>query len=227
MKTDNIFSEKQQKFLEYLAAAKLSGKNQIPALAVIGKELGVSNSSLREILELAKTLGLVEAHPRSGIELLKYSFKPTVIKSLGYALMENKARFEDYSDLRIHLEKAYFLQAARLLNPENIDEMKKLVIKAKDKLNRTPIQIPHPEHRQLHLSIYRNIKNDFVTGLLEAYWTLYENVGLDLYTDLSYLVNVWNYHENIVKEIAAGNFEQSHHLLIEHMELIKSIQPGK
>lgn len=227
MQTNEIFSQKQKRFLEYISSSKLNGKNQIPALSVISRELGISSSSLRETLELAKTLGLVDAHPGTGIELMDYSFKSPVIKSLGYALMENKARFDEFSDLRIHLEMAYFINAVSLLSQDNVEEMRNLVRNAKEKLNRVPIQIPHPEHRQLHLCIYRNLKNKFVTGLLEAYWTLYETVGLDLYTDLSYLIKVWNYHESIVEEIANGNFEKSYDLLVEHMEMIKILQTGK
>ena len=52
---------------------------------------------------------------------------------------------------------------------------------------------------------------------------MYESIGLDLYTDLAYLIKVWDYHERIVNLIAAGQFEQSYEYLIEHMELIKDL----
>jgi len=49
---------------------------------------------------------------------------------------------------------------------------------------------------------------------------MYEQVGLDLYNNLEYLINVWNYHKNIIEEIEAGDFVGAERLLIEHMELI-------
>lgn len=221
------FTHKQKKFLEYITDKKRKGENQIPALTALSKELNISSSTLREILELAKTLGLIEAHPRSGIELKPYSFKTPVIKSLGYAVMEDRNRFNEFSDLRIHLEKAYFKQAAELLSVDDIDNIKEDIRRAKEKLHRSPVQIPHPEHRQLHLSIYKNINNEFVISLLEAYWMMYESIGLDLYTDLNYLKRVWDYHEKIIEAISLGKVENGFELLVEHMDMIKDIQIRK
>jgi DNA-binding FadR family transcriptional regulator len=184
----------------------------------------MSVSSLREQMELARTLGLIEAHPRSGIKLQPYSFKPAVIRSLAYAIMSNKKAFDEYSDLRKNLEKAYFPKAVRLLSSENIFQMQVLVKQAKNKLGSNPIQIPHQEHRQFHLSMYINLGNDFVTSLLEAYWMMYESVRLDLYTDLAHLIKVWNYHERIVNLINDGQFDQSYEFLVEHMELITGLR---
>jgi len=223
MQSNEIFSSKQKNFLEYLSKRSAMGEMQLPPLSILSLELGMSISTLREQMELARTLGLIEAHPRLGIQLQPYSFKPAVNKSLAYAVMSSKKSFDDYSDLRKNLEKAYFPKAVRLLSNDQIIQMQELVKRAKNKLGSNPIQIPHPEHRQLHLSMYINIENDFVTSLLEAYWTMYENVGLDLYTDLAYLMKVWDYHERIVNLIAAGQFEQSYEFLIEHMELIKNL----
>jgi DNA-binding FadR family transcriptional regulator len=223
MLSNEIFSPKQIRFLEYLAQKNVKSEMQIPPLSILRHELGMSVSSLRELMELARTIGLIEAHPRSGIQLQPYSFKPAVIKSLAYAVLSNKKLFDDYSDLRKQLEKAYFPKAVRLLSKNNIIQMLELVKIAKKKLNSNPIQIPHPEHRQFHLSMYINLENNFVSSLLEAYWMMYESVGLDLYTDLAYLIKVWDYHERIVNLIAADQFEQSYEYLLEHMELIKDL----
>jgi DNA-binding FadR family transcriptional regulator len=227
MLSNDVFSPKQKKFLEYLAQKSLRGEMQIPPLSTLSFELGMSVSSLRELMEMARTIGLIEAHPRSGIQLQPYSFKPAVLKSLAFAIMSNKKLFDDYSNLRKNLEKAYFPKAVRLLTKNNILEMKELVIAAKKKLSSNSIQIPHPEHRQLHLLMYVNLKNDFVTSLLEAYWMMYESVGLDLYTDLAYLIKVWDYHERIVGLIAEDQFEQSYEFMLEHMELIKDLWRDK
>jgi DNA-binding FadR family transcriptional regulator len=221
---NEIFTPKQKIFLSYLAKKAVKGDFQIPPLSILSQELGMSVSSLREQMELARTLGLIEAHPRSGIQLQPYSFKPAVIRSLAYSIMSNKKAFDEFSDLRKNLEKAYFPKAVRLLSSENILQMQVLVKHAKNKLGSNPIQIPHPEHRQFHLSMYINLGNEFVTSLLEAYWMMYESVGLDLYTDLAHLIKVWNYHERIINLINEGQFDQSYEFLVEHMELITDLR---
>ena len=62
------------------------------------------------------------------------------------------------------------------------------------KLSQDRIQIPHPEHRAFHLTIYSRLHNPFVLGLLEAYWDGYEAVELNTYADYGYLQEVWSYH---------------------------------
>jgi DNA-binding FadR family transcriptional regulator len=193
---------------------------QLPSLSEVSKELGVSVALLREQLEVARAIGLVEVRPRTGIRRLPYSFSPAVRQSLAYALAVDPAYFMDYSNLRIHLEASYWEDAACRLTPEDHRELKRLVARAWEKLNGQPIEIPHPEHRQLHLGIYRRLNNPFVLGLLEAYWEAYEAVGLNLYTDIDYLQEVWRYHEQMVQAICDGDFARGYAALLQHKDLL-------
>ena len=60
-----------------------------------------------------------------------------------------------------------------------------------------------------------------MTGLLEAYWEVYEAVGMNLYTDLTYLHKVWNYHKQMVDALSDGNADLGYHILMEHMDLLQ------
>jgi DNA-binding FadR family transcriptional regulator len=162
----------------------------------------------------------VEVRPRTGIRRLPYEFLPAVRQSLSYALAMDLGHFMEYSDLRIHLEAAYWQDAACRLTPEDHEELKQLVQRAWEKLNGQPIEIPHPEHRQLHLGIYRRLDNPFVLGLLEAYWEAYEAVGLNLYTDIDYLHEVWQYHEQMVQAICDGDYQRGYAALLQHKDLL-------
>jgi DNA-binding FadR family transcriptional regulator len=134
-------------------------------------------ASLREQLEVARALGLVEVRPRTGTKRLPYSFTPAVRQSLRYALILNNENFRKYSELRNHVEGAYWFEAVQLLTEDDKQKLQDLVLCAKEKLNGNPIRIPHEEHRNLHMVIYQRLENPFVTGLLEAYWDAYETVG--------------------------------------------------
>ncbi len=59
-----------------------------------------------------------------------------------------------------------------------------------------------------------------MVGLLEAYWDAYEAVELNTYADISYLQQVWDYHERMVEAIVAGDAAYGKQLLIEHMQLL-------
>jgi DNA-binding FadR family transcriptional regulator len=207
-------------FLDYLATKELNGDGRIPSLTKLSHELGVSVSVLREQLEVARALGLVEVRPKTGIRRLEYSFRPAVKKSLSYALAIKPDYFIYFSDLRNHLEIAYWYQAVSLLTGDDCALLTSLVERAKKKLDGRPIQIPHIEHRELHLAIFHHVENPFVLGILEAYWDLYEEFGLDRYTDVNYLQAVWNYHEKMVEAIKAENYDLGCQALKDHMGLI-------
>jgi DNA-binding FadR family transcriptional regulator len=220
MLSEGTSPEILSEFMRYLAAFGKTEVDRLPSLAELSQQLGISIASLREQLEVARALGLVEVRPRTGIKVQPYSFGPAARQSLAYALAIDPVYFQYFSDLRNHLEAAYWHEAVSLLTVEDHLQLQALVSSAWQKLRGEPIQIPHFEHRQLHLLIYKRLNNPFVAGLLETYWALYEATGLNVYTDYQYLEHVWNYHQAMVENICLGKFEAGYQAMIEHMKLL-------
>jgi len=218
-------------FLRYLVDQGFRPGERLPSLTNLSQEISVSVGKLREQLEVARALGLVEASPRRGITRTEYSFLPAVRLSLLTALALDRSAFDHFGELRAHLETAYWDEAVALLTPEDHAHLRQLVATAMAKLHQPRIQIPSPEHRELHLTIYRRLNNPFVVGLLEAYWDAYEAVELNTYADFHYLQQVWTYHGAIVEAIVAGQVAQGKQLLIDHMQLLSqrgiSIEAGR
>jgi DNA-binding FadR family transcriptional regulator len=207
-------------FLRYLASHE-EAEGNLPSLNELSRELGISVAGLREQLEVARALGLVEVRPRTGTRRLEYSFAPAVKQSLAYALALNESYFEKYSELRNHIEAAYWDEAVKLLTEPDKNELQSIITRALDKLSGNPIQVPHEEHRKLHLLIYKRLNNPFVTGILEAYWDAYEAVGLNLYAgSMDYLQEVWGYHKTMVQSICNGNYSAGHKALVTHIDLL-------
>jgi DNA-binding FadR family transcriptional regulator len=207
-------------FLRYLATHE-EVEQGLPTLKNLSVELGVSMASLREQLEVARALGLVEVKPRLGTKRRDYSFTPAVRQSLSYALALDDDNFRKYAELRNHVESAFWHQAVQKLTDRDKQELQNLVARAWEKLRRTPIQVPHEEHRNLHLKIYSRLENPFVTGILEAYWEAYESVGLNVFAGgYEYLQEVWQYHQEMVEAICDGNFEAGYQALVKHTDLL-------
>lgn len=207
-------------FLRYLATHE-EVENGLPSLKNLSTELGVSVASLREQLEVARALGLVEVRPRLGTKRRAYSFAPAIRQSLGYALALNNEHFRKYSELRNHVEAAFWHEAVEKLTEVDKIELKNLIERAFEKLQGTQIRVPHEEHRTLHLMIFSRLENPFVTGILEAYWEAYENVGLNVFTGgFEYLQEVWGYHQQMVEAICNGNYEEGYNALIAHTDLL-------
>ena len=214
------FSPELSEFLNYLATHD-EVEDGLPTLKNLSVKLGVSLASLREQLEVARALGLVEIKPRLGMKRRDYSFTPAVRQSLSYALALDDDHFRTYAELRNHVESAFWHQAVQKLNEQDKHELQNLIARAWEKLRRTPIQVPHEEHRDLHLKIYSRLENPFVTGILEAYWEAYESVGLNVFAGgYEYLEEVWHYHQDMVEAICNGNFEAGYQALVKHTDLL-------
>ena len=208
--------------LHYIVAKGFQPGDRLPALDDLSAELKISVGKLREQLEVARSLGLVDVRTRSGIRLEEYTFMPAVRFSVLYALALDPSQFDAFNQLRNRVEAAFWHDAVALLTPEDHAHLQELVSKAWAKLNGHPIRIPHAEHRDLHLTIYGRLQNPFVKGLLEAYWEAYEAVGLSVFSDYPYLREVWTYHEAIVTAISAGKNDEGFALLVKHTALLRN-----
>ena len=213
--------EQAYELLAYLADLPAADGDRLPAIQDLARQLAISPAKLREELEVARALGLVEVRPKTGIRRLDFSFRSALRVSLRYALAVDPASFEQLGTLRNQIEVAFWYPAVRLLDDDDRAHLRQLVDQAWQKLRGTPVQIPHFEHRELHLTIYSRLDNDFVRGLLESYWDAYEAVGLNVYTDLSYLQRVWTYHEEMVQAILAGAFDAGYRHVVEHAGLLQ------
>lgn len=209
-------------FFQYLARSASADPDgtQLPAMNTLSAELEISVARLREQLEVAKALGFVEVKPRTGIRRLPFSFLPSVWQSLAFAMEIDRAHFDEFSNLRKHVEMCYWHEAAQALTSDDQDHLRALISQAWGKLRGTPIRIPHEEHREFHLVIYRKLDNVFVQGILEAYWEAYEAVGLNVYADYDYLKEVWSYHERMVDAICSGDLEAGYQALVDHTDLL-------
>jgi DNA-binding FadR family transcriptional regulator len=214
--------------LEYMARQGFQPGDRLPSLNELQSEehLGVSISKVREQLEVARALGLVEVRSKTGTRMKAYSFTPAVRLSLFFALAQDSHQFEQFSELRNHVEAAFWNEACARLTPEDLSELKAILDAGLARLNGHHrgghIQIPNREHRAFHLMIFRRLGNPFVMGILEAYWEAYEAVELHRYADYDYLQRVWDYHARIYDAIAAGEFDRARTLFVEHTQLIQS-----
>lgn len=216
-KSSNYLSE----FLRFLAKKVSSGEERLPSLSNLSKELKISVASLREQLEIARVFGFVEVRPKTGIKWLPYQFTPSILVSIAYAISISPDYFDQFRDLRNHLESAYFYEAATKLNSGEITYMLDIVQIAERKIQQFPPVLPHHEHREFHKILFSHINNVFLQGILEGYWGIYEEKGFSVINDLEYLNNVWKYHRSIVEALGKGNYTTSFTAFMEHKDLIK------
>lgn len=203
-----------------IARCELEGR-KIPSLNELSRELGINTASLREQLEVARMLGLVEVKPRTGIRTLPYTFTPAVDVSLKYRLTQAPDDFVKFSRLRVETEYGFWQEAVESLRDEDVAQLHRLLALADEKIQNQPSQIPHQEHRLFHLTIFHRLDNAFVQGILEAFWNAYEALGMAMFADAAYLRDVWSYHRKIVEAIESGDIPTGKRTLREHVDLLR------
>lgn len=223
MLTERLGSE----LLRYLAAQAVGPGRRLPALTELSAEMGVSVGKLREQLEVARHLGVVSVRPRLGTRREAFDFYPAVAASLLFGLATGEATFEHFSRLRRTLEASFWPEAVRQLTPADKERLGDILARAWAKLRGDPVHIPNGEHRELHLTIFSRLDNPFVQGLLRAYWDAYEATELTRLADYGYWLNVWNYHQQIVEAICAGDFGRGREILVEHFKLLPTLTVPK
>ena len=83
---------------EGVVPALVRDKYRLDIRTITYEELGIGVAALREQLEVARSLGLVEVKPRTGMRRKPYSFAPAVMQSLDYAIALNKDHFLAFAD---------------------------------------------------------------------------------------------------------------------------------
>jgi DNA-binding FadR family transcriptional regulator len=210
-------------FLNYIADKHPEPGSRLPTINELkhDEHLGVSVSKIREQLEVARAMGLVEVRSKTGMRMKAYSFTPAARLSLLYAIAADPHNFEFFSALRHHLELAFWDEACALLTDDDRAIMRACVTAARAKLSGQYIHIPNDEHRIFHLTVFKRLDNPFVLGLLEAYWDAYKAIALNRYADLNYHLKVWTFHEQILDAICANEFEQARTLFDDHTRLLR------
>lgn len=207
--------------LRYIVEGGYKPGDKLPTLSEISADLGVSVAKTREQLEVARAFGLVDVKPGRGMTVRPYTFTPAMQLSALYAIGHDPGLFDALSETRNGLEVHFWEEATSKLDAADFAALRGLIAEAREQLNRTPIVVPSDEHRRFHLSIFAKLNNPFVIGFLETYWDAYDAFGLNLYADLGYHRSVWDYHEQMVDALEAGEFEKAKGLLVEHMALLR------
>ena len=208
--------------LNYIIKQGFQPGDRLPTISELQdpNNLGISVSKVREQLEVARALGLVDVRSKTGTHLKDYSFTPAVRLSLFFALATDLGYFELFSELRTHVEMAFWNEAVTKLTDADKVELRSYVDAARAKLHGTRVRIPFEEHRAFHLTIFRHLENPFVIGLLEAYWDAYEAVELNRYAEYEYHTQVWDYHEHILTAICEGDYNAAQEAFMQHTRLL-------
>ncbi|NLC29079.1 MAG: FadR family transcriptional regulator [Chloroflexi bacterium] len=207
--------------LSYLAISAKEGKS-IPSLAQLSTALGHRTASLREQLEVARQLEFVEVKTRTGIQTSTFSAAPAICLAYRYGLEVEPDMIWNILSVRQHLELSYWQEAVVHLTKKDVGYLNEIIESAFRKINNQPVVIPIEEHKEFHLSIYRSLNNSFLNSLLEAYWQIYQETDVRVYSDKTYLESIWAYHRKVQQAIASKEYDLGYQALMTHFEIVRT-----
>lgn len=210
--------------LKYLVDEGPKGGDEpakLPPLGDLARELGVSRGKLREDLITAQAYGLVEMRPGDGTYICPFDFYAAIRPAVLYSIACDKQNFDRFYQVRARLEAAFWEQAVFALDQTDYEALDRILERAERRLGGVPIEIPHEEHRDLHLRIFVKLDNTFVQGLLSAYWDAYEAVELHRYFELSYYERMWSSHRELVAFLKEGRYQEGKETLIRHFRILE------
>ena len=117
-------------FMNYLVEQNAEPGTRLPPINDLAVMLGISSGKLREQLEVARELGLVEVRPKTGIRVRSFSFFPTVQTGLRFAMALDRSYFSQYSRLRNQTEASFWHEAVELLQADDKAYLKELMEQA-------------------------------------------------------------------------------------------------
>ena len=221
-------SDLEPPLLQYLVDEKLKQGDKLPNLSTLSKTLGVSVGKLREQLEYTRRLGLVSVKPKVGMRRESLDFKPAIVPTTLFGMATGEVAFHHISAVRRYLEASFWHEAVTCLTQEDKQTLNKIVEQAWVKLRDEPVHIPRSEHRNFHLTIFSQLDNPFVQGILSTYWDVYEASELTRLADYSYWLEVWSYHEKIAFAICENNADLGLQMLQDHFKLLPAVSmPAK
>lgn len=214
-------SKSKLALLSYLAIKAKQGKT-IPSIAQLSEDLGLSTAAVREQLEVARQLELVDIKTKTGIQTRPFSLSPALCLISRYGMDIQPELIWEITSIRQHLELSYWQEAVVRLSHKDVEHLAEVIDLAMKKIQENPVVLPLEEHSEFHLSIYRPLNNSFLNGVLETYWQLSQEAEYRMYSDQVYLENVWAYHQKIQQAIATKEYDVGYQALMTHFELVRT-----
>jgi DNA-binding FadR family transcriptional regulator len=216
--------------LQYIVDEELASHNgqpvKLPPMEELAESLAISSGKLREELVAVQAYGVVDMRPGDGTYVCPFDFYTAIRTLVLYGTACDWKHFDHFYKLRVQLEVGFWEEAVSKLTEDDKQKLQRTLAHAERKLKASRAEIPHKEHRDLHLLVFRRLENEFVQGLLKAYWDTYEAVGMHRYFDYSYYERIWADHRNMVEAIAAGKSEEGKRILTDHFKLLENRLQG-
>ncbi len=202
-----------QGLVRLIAEKKLKPGDTIPAELDLCVSLGVSRPVLREAISALEAIGLLTARKGSGRVLMPFNFG-VAFAALAQHVTPKSKWLLDLLAIRQVLETNLLPVAASSISPEDYARLEETVAVMEAKA----LAGAHfaAEDRQFHSLLYGGLNNDVMLGLLNLFWTVYDQIDTDDLAHSQRLDETAAHHRRILAALQEGDIRRAQHHLNTH-----------
>lgn len=175
----NLYEQIAGMLEERILSHNFKDQEKLPSEQELAEEFSVSRNVIREALKLLKERGLVESRNGTG----SYITKPdgeNLSDIINRMIVIDNIDYKDIYDVRIILEVAACKKAARVITPEEIEELEQLLEKLKDR--RLTIEQRREMDFEFHVAIARIAGNPLLEIMVQAMKNIFiKMIGIGIF----------------------------------------------
>ena len=220
IKTSKVSDEVYKQIVALISSGKLKPRDKIPSERELAADMAISRQSIREALNRAEVMGLIEVRQGEGSFILS-SINGSLKPPLTLIIEKEAERIFDFLEIRKLIEGWCAEQAAGQATGEELQNMEEIL----DKMKKVASKDKQWEELdlELHLSFAKATHNVIAIHMMEA---LKSNFGpffrFTKSMPSSEKIDVlWQHHYEIFKAITHRDPETAKKKVIEHLDFIE------
>ncbi|UCH23167.1 MAG: FadR family transcriptional regulator [Deltaproteobacteria bacterium] len=220
IKTSKISDEVYKQIVSLIGNGQLKPGDKIPSEREMASELGISRQSIREALNRAEVMGLIQVRQGEGSFILSSVREP--LKPPLTVIIEKEAeRIFEFLEIRKLIEGWCAEKAALEATGEELEDMKRILNKMKKVVSKDKQW--EELDLELHFSIAKATHNIIAIHIMDA---LRVNFSLFFRFTKSMpsserLDVLWQHHNEIIDAITRKDSKQAKQKIIDHLNFIE------
>ena len=199
---EKLYISAFQEIRSYIIRNNLKPGDLLPTEQAMCESLGVSRNVLREAIKSMELMGMVQACPGRGTQVMEFSMDFLFQNVLFFHVGGEDKPVREMFGIRKMLELGYMRQAFHALGEEDIRHIRECADEIRTRWEKGEMFV-EADH-EFHMSLFRPLNNGVLTSLLEAIWAVDD--GFELEKKMPYLSSSVNKHDAIVQALERYDF---------------------
>jgi DNA-binding FadR family transcriptional regulator len=213
----SLYRSVQEAIREYILANELRPGDMLPPETDLGRQLGVSRTSVREAVKALESLGLLEVRRGSGLIVREFSLR-ALLENLSYGHF-GLDELDEILEIRRVLESGLVEEAMTRMSDATLDDLRRVVAEMGRKA-----ELGRPfftEDRRFHQLLFTPLGNSTLLKLLDVFWLTFSKAATHADLEDRAPDRTYRDHVAILDAIAAHDVEGARRALYQHHDGLK------